>query len=111
METTEMIEGKDISVERTGAEDRKLKFKNELCGSCGLCEKICPVTAIEVNPTGAMVRTEQDASKIEIDESKCVLCGMCSSICPYDALDLEIEGKSIKELEEYPKLIKSSDNR
>lgn len=59
METTEMVEGRDISVERTGEEARKLLFKNELCASCGLCEKICPVSAIEVNPTGAMVRTEQ----------------------------------------------------
>ena len=86
MDTTEIIEGKDISVERTGEEERKLLFKDDLCAACGLCEKICPVNAIEVQPTGAMVRTDQDVSSLDIDENKCVLCGMCNYICPFNAL-------------------------
>jgi len=40
METTETIDqDKNISVQRTGEETRKLAFKNVLCTSCGLCEK------------------------------------------------------------------------
>ena len=63
--------------------------------------------AIELGPIGAIVRGEVDTSKISIDENKCVLCGMCSVGCPVEALDLTIDGKQIKEIEEYPKLIKS----
>lgn len=109
METTETIEDKNISVLRTGEEERKLTFKDVLCGSCCLCEKICPVNAIEVEPSGAMATTEQETTKIKIDQNICVLCGMCASICPYQALDMEIEGKSIKEIEGYPHLIKSAE--
>src|SRR5512145_887669 len=109
METTELIDGKNITVERAGEEDRVLLFKDNLCAVCGLCESICPVSAIEAKPTGAMVRTEQDASKLDIDENKCVLCGMCSSICPFQALDLQIDGVSIKDIPEYPQIIKSAD--
>ena len=109
METTELLDGKDITVERAGEEDRVLIFKNNFCAVCGLCESICPVSAIETNPTGAMVRTEQDASKLDIDEAKCVLCGMCSSICPFQALELQIDGVSIKEIAGYPHIIKSAD--
>jgi 4Fe-4S ferredoxin len=34
---------------------------------------------------------------------------MCSPVCPVDALEFKIDDKSIKEMEEYPKLIKSSE--
>ena len=53
MDTTEIIEGKDISVERTGEEERKLLFKDNLCAACGLCEKICPVNAIQMVEVGS----------------------------------------------------------
>lgn len=78
--------------ERSGKETRELIFNEEKCNVCGLCEKICPVNAIEVSPPGAVVR-EENISKLILDEDKCVLCGMCSSICPYDALDLQIDKK------------------
>jgi len=61
-----------------------------------------------VEPAGATLE-EQEASKIDIKEDKCVLCGMCACICPYNALEMEIDGKSVKDIEEYPKLLKSAE--
>ena len=107
--TKEVIE-KDINVERSSDEEkRELSYKDEICVGCGICENICPVGAIELGSTGAIIRTDADVSKITIDENKCVLCGMCSVACPADALDFKIDDESIKEMEEYPHLVKSAE--
>ncbi len=95
--TKEVVE-KDILVKRSSEEEnRELSYKDEICVGCGICENICPVQAIELGSTGAIIRTGANLSKITIDEDKCVLCGMCSVGCPADALEFKIDDKSIKE--------------
>jgi heterodisulfide reductase subunit A len=49
----------------------------EKCKACGLCVKVCPYNAINLN---------KDLKRIEIVEAACGGCGTCSAECPFDAL-------------------------
>ena len=49
----------------------------ELCIGCRICEKNCPVEAVQVVDKKAVV-----------SESECISCGMCASKCPKGALYL-----------------------
>jgi ferredoxin len=69
------------------------------CTQCGLCEKKCPVNAID----------KKDFR--QTDNSKCIFCGACINVCPTNARDireesfisfmkrLEIVAKERKEIE------------
>lgn len=49
---------------------------NRNCIKCGLCEKVCPVSAIKIG------------EKNEIDLSKCISCLCCFEVCEYKGIDL-----------------------
>ena len=51
-------------------------IKQDMCTSCSLCVKECPVGAIELNADGFA----------EIDEAECIRCGRCHDVCPQDAV-------------------------
>lgn len=53
-----------------------VKWKQENCIGCGLCEKVCREEAIAI-----------DNGKVLVDYSKCSYCGRCSKSCPTDAWD------------------------
>ena len=59
----------------------KPHFDEEKCVSCGLCEKNCRCTAIDVK-------------KHEIDYSKCVTCFNCVSVCKKGAMVFSAKSKS-----------------
>jgi [FeFe] hydrogenase (group B1/B3) len=67
-------------------------INEDLCISCGICEKACPYHAIiyqpipceEACPVGAI--TKDETGKEQIDESKCVYCGKCMLACPFGAI-------------------------
>ena len=73
-------------------ENGRAKINEQLCVSCGICEKACPYHSIIYQPipceascpVGAI---SQDERGIEhIDEDKCIHCGQCTKACPFGAI-------------------------
>lgn len=59
-----------------------------MCVQCeiALCEKICPVKAIERNEdTGAMV----------VDYDKCIGCKLCTYVCPFGGIYFDTEKRRV----------------
>lgn len=54
----------------------KIQIDEEKCKACGLCQKHCPVEAIE----GA------GKEKRKINQDKCIKCGTCIATCPFHAI-------------------------
>lgn len=59
-----------------------LRINEDLCISCGICEKVCPVGAI----------SEGEDSYV-IDEEACLICSQCLEKCPTKAMDPVVNGK------------------
>ena len=55
----------------------KIMINQDICKSCGLCQKVCPVNAIK----GEL------RDKREIDQTKCIKCGTCLASCPFKAIN------------------------
>ena len=54
----------------------KITINQDKCKGCGLCQKNCPVNAIEGE--AREVRT--------INQDKCIKCGTCLTSCPFKAI-------------------------
>ena len=54
----------------------KIKIDPEKCKGCGLCQKNCPVSAIE----------GEGRDKRVINQEKCIKCGTCLTTCPFKAI-------------------------
>jgi len=54
----------------------KIQIDEEKCKACGLCQKNCPVGAIE----------GEAREKRTINQDKCIKCGTCISTCPFHAI-------------------------
>ncbi|MDD3840145.1 MAG: 4Fe-4S binding protein [Clostridia bacterium] len=54
---------------------RSYSIDDELCISCGACNRICPSNAVEVNQ-----------GKYMIYKSECLVCGRCAEKCPENAI-------------------------
>ncbi len=52
----------------------QVKWIEDKCINCGVCESICRTNAITI-----------EDNKIILDESKCNYCGRCTKACPTDA--------------------------
>jgi heterodisulfide reductase subunit A len=49
------------------------------CTGCGLCVKVCPYNAINVN---------KETKKSEVVEAACAGCGTCGAECPFEAIEM-----------------------
>ena len=68
-------------------------INQDLCVSCGKCEKVCPYNAIIYSPVPCEVECPVDAisrnhetGKEEIDYDKCIYCGRCTRACPFGTI-------------------------
>ena len=67
----------------------KIRFDNDKCKSCGMCEKNCKASAIDFR-TG------------DVDYSRCVVCGDCLDKCKFDALHFSLPKGKKSETAEQP---------
>ncbi len=54
----------------------KITINEEKCKGCGLCQRNCPVNAIE----------GEGRDKRVINQDKCIKCGTCLTSCPFKAI-------------------------
>jgi len=56
----------------------KYVINNEICKSCGICAKQCPVSAISGD--------RKTQTPYVIDQEICIKCGVCMEKCPFKAI-------------------------
>jgi len=62
----------------------------DACTGCGVCEKGCPVEAIDLNASA-------------IDTKRCIACFGCVNNCPANAVDMTYFGKKVYGFREFKK--------
>ncbi len=58
----------------------------ERCVACGLCSRVCPALAIEVQAAETDKEKERYPAKFEINMLRCIFCGLCEEVCPEEAI-------------------------
>jgi NADH-quinone oxidoreductase subunit I len=58
----------------------------ERCVACGLCSRVCPALAIEVQASETEDEKERYPVKFEINMLRCIFCGFCEEVCPEEAI-------------------------
>jgi NADH-quinone oxidoreductase subunit I len=58
----------------------------ERCVACGLCSRVCPAIAIEVQAGETARDKERYPVKFEINMLRCIFCGFCEEVCPEEAI-------------------------
>ena len=69
--------GRPVLVEENGT---------ERCVACGLCSRVCPALAIEVQASETELEKERYPVKFEINMVRCIYCGFCEEVCPEEAI-------------------------
>ena len=63
----------------------------ERCVACGLCARVCPSLAIEVQASETELEKERYPIKFEINMLRCIFCGFCEEVCPEEAIVMSNE--------------------
>lgn len=63
----------------------------ERCVACGLCSRVCPALAIEVQASETELEKERYPVKFEINMLRCIFCGFCEEVCPEEAIIMSDE--------------------
>lgn len=63
----------------------------ERCVACGLCARVCPSLAIEVQGSETELLKERYPVKFEINMLRCIFCGFCEEVCPEEAIVMSKE--------------------
>jgi len=63
----------------------------ERCVACGLCARVCPALAIEVQASETPLEKERTPVKFEINMLRCIFCGFCEEACPEEAIVMSDE--------------------
>lgn len=63
----------------------------ERCVACGLCSRVCPALAIEVQASETELEKERYPVKFEINMVRCIFCGFCEEVCPEEAIVMSDE--------------------
>ncbi len=74
--------GRPVLVEQNGT---------ERCVACGLCARVCPALAIEVQASETELLKERYPVKFEINMLRCIFCGFCEEVCPEEAIIMSKE--------------------
>lgn len=74
--------GRPVLVEENGT---------ERCVACGLCSRVCPALAIEVQAGATELAKERYPEKFEINMTRCIFCGFCEEVCPEEAIIMSNE--------------------
>ena len=70
--------GRPVLVQENNGEER--------CVACGLCSRICPALAIEVQAGETDREKERYPERFEINMIRCIFCGFCEDVCPEEAI-------------------------
>ncbi len=74
--------GRPVLVEEDGV---------ERCVACGLCARVCPALAIEVQGDETSQEKERYPVRFEINMLRCIFCGFCEEACPEEAIVMSDE--------------------
>jgi NADH-quinone oxidoreductase subunit I len=74
--------GRPVLVEEDGV---------ERCVACGLCARVCPALAIEVQASETELPKERFPVRFEINMLRCIFCGFCEEACPEEAIIMSDE--------------------
>jgi NADH-quinone oxidoreductase subunit I len=74
--------GRPVLVEEDGV---------ERCVACGLCARVCPALAIEVQGAETELDKERYPERFEINMLRCIFCGFCEEVCPEEAIIMSDE--------------------
>jgi NADH-quinone oxidoreductase subunit I len=74
--------GRPVLVEEAGV---------ERCVACGLCARVCPALAIEVQASETDLPKERYPIRFEINMLRCIFCGFCEEVCPEEAIVMSDE--------------------